>query len=226
MNTTKTLDEYITALYQWLRQALGKAKEMAFQEARHHKRIYDKKAGAVELQPMDHVLVKMDTFWGQRRKLKNQWSNDLWKVVWRIVDIVPTYIVCSMKAGKTKVLHWARLLLWLADYTQDGLKVNVIRLEDDTLPSMMLEPSPAREEEGRTPFKFTYGLDVAKFGHSLDTPALMMDIEVQGMPMGTSQNETSLEMMDVDVQEDRVADDEQELGDIPHSPMTLAMMEF
>ena len=58
----KTLDEYVTALYQKLRQALGKAKEMAFQEARRHKQIYDKKAGAIELQPMDRVLVKMDTF--------------------------------------------------------------------------------------------------------------------------------------------------------------------
>ena len=131
-----------------------------------------------------------------------------------------------MKVGKTKVLHQLRLLLWLADYTQDGLKVKVIRLEDDTLPSMMLEPSPVREEKGRTPFKFTYGLDLAKFSHSLDTPASMMDTEVQGMPMGTSQNEASLEMMDVDVQEDRVANDEQELGDVPHSPMTSAMMEF
>ena len=46
------------------------------------------------------------------------------------------------------------------------------------------------------------------------------------MPTGTFQNETSLEMMDVDIQEDRVADDEQELGDVLHSPMTLAMMEF
>ena len=66
-NTMKTLDEYVTALYQWLRQALGKAKETAFQEACRHKRIYNKKAGAVELQPGDRVLVKMDTFWGQRR---------------------------------------------------------------------------------------------------------------------------------------------------------------
>ena len=77
----KTLDEYITALYQRLREALSKAKETAFQEACCHKWIYDKKAGAVELQPGDHVLVKMDAFQGQRRKLKNRWSDDLWRVV-------------------------------------------------------------------------------------------------------------------------------------------------
>ena len=56
------LDEYITALYRRLKEALSKAKEMAFQEAHHHKQIYDNKAGAIELQPGDHVLVKMDTF--------------------------------------------------------------------------------------------------------------------------------------------------------------------
>ena len=81
LNTTKTLDEYVTALYRRLREALSKAKETAFQEARHHKRIYDKKAGAIELQPGDRVLVKMDAFRSQRRKLKNRWSDNLWWVV-------------------------------------------------------------------------------------------------------------------------------------------------
>ena len=75
------------------------------------------------------------------------------------MDDVPTYVVHSMKTGKTKGLHRARLLLWLADYTQDGLKVNVLGIEDDTLPSTMLEPTPIGEEEGRTPFEFIYGLD-------------------------------------------------------------------
>ena len=81
---------------------MSKAKETAFQEAHHHKRIYNKKAGAIELQPGDHVLVKMDAFRGQRRKLNNQWSDDLWRVVQRVADDVPTYVVLSMKTGKLK----------------------------------------------------------------------------------------------------------------------------
>ena len=89
----------------------------------------------------------------------------------------------------------------------------------------MLEPSPVREE-GRTPFEFIYGLDLAKFGYSLDIPASTMDIEVQGMPVGTSQNETSLETMEVDVQEEKVADDKQESGDVLHPPTTPVTMEF
>ena len=91
---------------------------------------------------------------------------------------------------------------------------------------MALEALPIREKEGGTPLKLTYGLNLATFGYSLDTSMLTMDPEVQEMPMGTSQNETSLETMDVDVKEETVTDDEQESGDVPHSPTTLVAMEF
>ena len=94
------------------------------------------------------------------------------------------------------------------------------------LSSMMLGLIPIGEVEGGTPFELMYDLDLARFGYSLDTPALMMDIEVHGMPMGTSPNETSLETMYVDIQEDKVADNEQELGDVLLSPTTSAAMEF
>ena len=89
----KTLDKKVTALYRRLREALSKAKETAFQEAHRHKWIYNKKAGAIELQPGDCVLVKMDAFQGQRRKLKNQWSDDLWRVVRQVADDMPAYVV-------------------------------------------------------------------------------------------------------------------------------------
>ena len=90
---------------------------------------------------------------------------------------------------------------------------------------MILEALPVREKEGGTPLE-PLSLDLAMFGHSLDTSMLTMDPEVQEMPMGTSQNETSLETMDVDVQKERVTDDEEELGDILHSDMTPVTMEF
>ena len=44
--------------------------------------------------------------------------------------------------------------------------------------------------------------------------------------MGTSQKETSLETMDVNVKEETVTDDEQESGDVSHSPMTPVATEF
>ena len=91
---------------------------------------------------------------------------------------------------------------------------------------MMLEALPIREKGGGTPLELTYGLNLAMFGYSLDTSTPMIDPEVQEMPMGISRNETSLETMDVDVKEETVTNDEQELGDVLHSPTTPVAMEF
>ena len=62
------------------------------------------------------MLVKLDAFHGQRRKLKNRWSGNLHTVVKHVVDGIPTYVVKNDKTGKKQVLHHARLLLWLAEY--------------------------------------------------------------------------------------------------------------
>ena len=40
-------------------------------EVEMEKWLYDRKVGAVELRPGDRVLVRLDAFRGQRRKLKN-----------------------------------------------------------------------------------------------------------------------------------------------------------
>ena len=37
-------------------------------------------------------------------------------VVTRVADWIPAYVVRNNHTGKKKVVHWARLLLWLADY--------------------------------------------------------------------------------------------------------------
>ena len=55
--------------------------------------MYDHKVGTIELRPGDHVLVHLDAFRGQRRKLKNQWGDDLHTVVTHVVDGIPAYIV-------------------------------------------------------------------------------------------------------------------------------------
>ena len=43
------LDNYVTALYEHLKEAVSKAKLMADKEAHRYKRVYDRRAGAVEL---------------------------------------------------------------------------------------------------------------------------------------------------------------------------------
>ena len=51
------------------------------------------------------MLIKLDAFRGQKRKLKNQWSGKLHTVVNRVADGVPTYVVTCDKTGKRQVLH-------------------------------------------------------------------------------------------------------------------------
>ena len=81
------------------------------QEAQRQKWLYNCKVGAIELRPGDNVLVQLDAFRGQRRKLKNRWGRDLHMVVTHVVDGIPAYVVKNNRTGKKKVVHRARLLL-------------------------------------------------------------------------------------------------------------------
>ena len=110
--SSRTVDEYVLSLYERLKEALPVARDSAKLEAQRQKRHYDRRAGAVELQPGDKVLIKLDAFRGQKRKLKNRWSGELHTVVNRVADGVPTYVVECEKTKKRQVLHRAWLLLW------------------------------------------------------------------------------------------------------------------
>ena len=113
---TRTIDEYVASLYDCLWESLAIAQDCAVKEAQRQKWLYDRKVGAVELRPGDHVLVRLDAFRGQRRKLKNWWGDDLHTVVACVADRIPAYVVKNNHTGKKKVVHQARLLLWLTDY--------------------------------------------------------------------------------------------------------------
>ena len=39
-------------------------------------------------------------------------------VVTHVADRIPAYVVKNNRTGKKKVVHRARLLLWLADYSE------------------------------------------------------------------------------------------------------------
>ena len=90
---TCTIDEYVASLYDHLRDSLAITQDCAVKEAQRQKQLYDRKVGAVELRPGDLVLVRLDTFRGQRRKLKNWWGDDLHMVVTRMADGIPAYVV-------------------------------------------------------------------------------------------------------------------------------------
>ena len=126
---TRTIDEYVANLYDRLRDSLKIAQDCAKKEARRQKRLYDRKVGAVELRPGDRVLVHFDAFRGQRRKLKNRWGDDLHTVVSRVADGILAYVVRNNRTGKRKVVHRARLLLWLADYGEP-VRCNLTTISD------------------------------------------------------------------------------------------------
>ena len=166
---TCTIDEYVKALYERLRECLKLAQESATKEANRQKRLYDRRVGAMELHLGDHVLVRLDAFRGQSRKLKNQWGDDIHTVIDRKADGIPVYEVKNERTGKKKVLHWARLLLWLADYGKP-VRCNLIMISDTlpgTVPGQQLEDSG----EGLHPVRgesLQYGLDLTHFRAIID----------------------------------------------------------
>ena len=64
-----------------------------------------------ELHLGDKVLVKLDAFRGQWRKLKNWWGDALYTLVKYMADGIPAYEVQNDANKKRQVLHHAQLLL-------------------------------------------------------------------------------------------------------------------
>ena len=104
---SRTTDKYVTSLYDKLKLALASARDTAILKAQRQKQHYDRKAGVVELHPGDKVLVKLDSFRGQWRKLKNQWGDALYTVVKCVADGIPAYEVKNDTNKKRQVLHQA-----------------------------------------------------------------------------------------------------------------------
>ena len=102
---SQTTDEYVTSLYDKLKSALASVRDTAILEAQRQKQHYDRKAAAVELHPRDKVLVKLDAFRGQWRKLKNRWGDALYMVVKCMADGIPAYEVKKDVNKKRQVLH-------------------------------------------------------------------------------------------------------------------------
>ena len=163
------------ALYEWLRECLKLAQESATKEANRQKRLYDRRVGAVELRPGDRVLVRLDAFRGQRRKLRNRWGDDIHTMIERKADSIPVYEVKNEHTGKKKVLHRARLLLWLADYGKP-VRCNLMVISD-TLPGTV--PGQQLDDSGEglhaVPGEsLQYGLDLTHFRAIIDNPEPMM----------------------------------------------------
>ena len=171
---TRTINEYVKALYERLTECLQLAQESASEEAKRLKWLYNRWVRAMELRPGDHVLVCLDAFQGQLRKLKNRWGDDIHTVINRMADGIPVYEVKNERTGKRKVLHRARLLLWLADYGEP-VRCNLMTTSD-TLPGMVLGQQLQDSGEGLHPVpgdSLQYGLDLTHYMAIIDNPEPM-----------------------------------------------------
>ena len=109
-------------------------------EAQRQKQHYDHKPRAVELHPGDKVLVKLDALRGQWQKLKNQWGDALYMVVKCMADGIPVYEVENDANKKRQVLHWAQLLLWLAEPKGELLRINRISIKSGLTGAELVMP--------------------------------------------------------------------------------------
>ena len=171
---TRTIDEYVASLYNRLRKSLVIMQDCAIKEAERQKWLYDRKVGAVELRPGDNVLVRLDAFRGQRRKLKNWWGSNLHTVVTRVADGIPAYVVKNNCTGKKKVVHRARLLLWLADY---GEPVRCDHMDISDIPSgTVMDRYPEEGCESGNPVpgcSLQYDMDLTVYLAILEDPERM-----------------------------------------------------
>ena len=171
---TRTIDQYVASLYDCLWDSLAIAWDCAVKEAQRQKWLYDCKVGAIELRPGDHVLVHLDAFRGQRRKLKNRWGDDLHMVVTRMMDGIPVYIVKNNCTGKKKVVHQAQLLLWLTD-CGEPMRCNFINISDIP-PGSAMDPYPQGGCEGDNPVpgcSLQYSLDLTMYLAVIEDPEQM-----------------------------------------------------
>ena len=89
-------------------------------------------------------------------------------------DGIPVYEVKNECTGRTKVLHRARLLLWLADYSEP-VRCNLMMTSDPlpgTIPGQQLEDSG----DGMHPVpgdRLQYGLDLTHYMAVIDNPESM-----------------------------------------------------
>ena len=73
-------------------------------KAERQRQYYDHKASAIALEPGDLVLAKANACKG-RRKVKDQWKEESYKVECRITEDIPSYFVKNKQTRCSHGLH-------------------------------------------------------------------------------------------------------------------------
>ena len=104
----------VAAMQKRLKEAFAVARHLTSEEAAKQCRYYNRKAGAVALQPGDVVMVCTDGFVG-KRKVKDQWEDGGFVVESQLEDWPVYKVICptsdARQNPKYRILHQNRLLL-------------------------------------------------------------------------------------------------------------------
>ena len=104
----------VVAMQKRLKEAFALARHLTSQEAAKQQRYYDRKAGAVALQPGDVVMVCTDGFVG-KQKVKDWWEDGGFIVESQLEDWPVYKVRCPTTDAKQKpkyrILHRNHLLL-------------------------------------------------------------------------------------------------------------------
>ena len=104
----------VVAMQKRLKEAFAVARHLTSQEAARQRHYYDRKAGAVALQPGDVVMVRTDGF-VDKRKVKDRWEDGGFIVESQLVDWPVYKVRCLTSDAKQKpkycILHRNCLLL-------------------------------------------------------------------------------------------------------------------
>ena len=92
--STRKVDTYVASVRDQLRSALREVQAQSTTETCQQKWHYDRKVGAVNLKPGDLVLVKVDA-WKGKRKIKDRWDEETWKVLGQLATDMPSYEVTN-----------------------------------------------------------------------------------------------------------------------------------
>ena len=104
----------VVAMQKRLKEAFAVARHLTSEEAAKQCCYFDRKAGAVALQPGDVVMVRTDGFVG-KRKVKDQWEDRGFIVESQLEDWPVYNVKCptsdAWQKPKYQILHWNCLLL-------------------------------------------------------------------------------------------------------------------
>ena len=88
-----------------------------------------------------------------------------------MVDGIPAYVVKNNRTGKKKVVHWARLLLWLANYGEP-MRCDLVNISDAP-PGAAMDQNPQGGCDGDNLVlgcRLQYGLDLTVYLTVIDDP--------------------------------------------------------